>query len=74
MSSLHFTARQLECADEALGSQRCELPHDEAEGTGHSHNRGKLRRRNQRYSPLTPLLQLWEPFLLTTGAGIGQLA
>ena len=36
--------------------------------------RGKLRRYNQRCSPLTALLQLWKPCLLTTGAGLGQLA
>jgi hypothetical protein len=36
--------------------------------------RGKLRRRNHCCSPLTPLLQLWEPFLLRTGAGLGRLA
>ena len=37
--------------------------------------RSKLRRRNQSYSPLTPpLLQLWEPFLMRTGAGLGRLA
>ena len=36
--------------------------------------RGKLRRRNHCCSPLTPLLQLWGPFLLTTGAGLGRQA
>ena len=36
--------------------------------------RVKLRRRNLCCSPLTPLLQLWEPFLLRTGAGLGRLA
>jgi hypothetical protein len=35
---------------------------------------GKLRRHNQRSSPLTPLLQLWQPFLMRTGAGLGRLA
>ena len=34
----------------------------------------KLRRRNRRCSPLTPLLQLWGPFLPTTGAELGRLA
>ena len=34
--------------------------------------RVKLRRRNQRCPLLTPLLQLWEPCLLTTGAGLGR--
>jgi hypothetical protein len=37
--------------------------------------RVKLRRRNQRCcSPQTALLQLWKPFLPTTGAGLGRLA
>ena len=34
----------------------------------------KLRRHNQRCSPLMTLLQLWEAFLPTTGAGLGRLA
>ena len=34
----------------------------------------KLRRRNQRCSPLTPLLQLWGAFLQTTGAELGRLS
>ncbi len=36
--------------------------------------RVKLGRRSQRCSPQTALLQLWEPFLPTTGAGLGRLA
>ncbi len=36
--------------------------------------RGKLRRRNQSCSPLMALLQLWKPYVPTTGAGLGQLA
>jgi hypothetical protein len=35
--------------------------------------RVNLRRRSQRCSPLTFLLQRWQPFLQTTGAGHGQL-
>ena len=35
--------------------------------------RGKLHRPNHCCSPLTPLLQTWDPFLLRTGAGLGRL-
>jgi hypothetical protein len=32
----------------------------------------QLRRRNQRCSPLTSLMQLWRPYLLRIGAGLGR--
>jgi hypothetical protein len=35
--------------------------------------RVKLRGRNHCCWPMTSLLQLWEPFLLRTGAGRGRL-
>ena len=61
-NSLRGSAYKQSMARKIMGRRRGRAP------------RVKLRRRNHCCSPLTPLLQLWEPFLLRTGAGLGRLA
>ena len=70
-----MSLKEMSAAKQAGGKGETEKGKQPAAQKKRTRTGSKLRRRNHCCSPLTPpLLQLWKPSLLRTGAGLGRLA